>query len=569
MLNFSTTVIPKRTKNETMADFDKSWEWRSVAAPPRETPKTSPWKLTLELLVPFAVAALFWIWGKVLLAAVVAGIGLLLLALRFGAPAIFELVLRGLTVLGRWIGKFVSNATLTIVYILVFSSTAIVGRLLKRDPLGLRRKSFHRSYWVDVPQVNRNHFFKRPFLVESTQFGSNRHSVKWFRVTRLVFNTMVILFLLNFVTVYVYDYFTSMRLDDDRPDRRSQLAVYQEEGWGEDYFREFSEAAVNVYRPYVGWARPDYQGRYVNISNFNRKTYRAATESPSSLSLFVFGGSTTWGTGARDEFTIPSYLAKLAEQDGIPLRVTNFGESGYVNWQNVIRIAEICADGEGPDFVVFYTGANDIYAKMQSPDAKRPHQNLTRLKKRFETSAHSNVAEWFKENSAIHKVAEKIGKWLKGESEAKKALKVSDATQPELVQEMARDLAAMLRKNRKFIRQVGAACGFESWYFWQPVIYTKKDLSAEERGHPPSGFGNLPRDLYLATTREIQANNFAVDLSDAFDSQDQTIYIDWAHVTELGNEIVARWMYDQIRPALTAKLAALGLRTLADEHSGN
>jgi lysophospholipase L1-like esterase len=363
---------------------------------------------------------------------------------------------------------------------------------------------------------------------------------------------------------------TWSRNDDDEPDWRGQLAIYQNDAWVEDYFREFSEASRREYRPYVVWARRDYQGRYINIENRNRKSYQAVTESQKNLSLYIFGGSTTWGTGARDEFTIPSYLAKFAEQDGIPLRVTNFGETAYVNWQNVIRMAEICAEGEIPDFVVFYIGANDMFAKIQSPDLSRPHLNFELMKRRFEAGGRSRVvSKWIKDNSAVHKIGRKLGEWIKGESEAEKTLQETVAARPQIVGEMARDLVSMLQENASFVRQLGAACGFEPWYFWQPVSYTKTTLSAEERSHPSIEFGTLPRDLYRAATREIQGQRFAIDVSDAFDSQDQTIYIDWAHVTELGNEIVSRRIYDHIKPAITAKLATLRLRTLADEHSGN
>ena len=50
----------------------------------------------------------------------------------------------------------------------------------------------------------------------------------------------------------------------------------------------------------------------------------------------MFGGSTMWGTGARDACTIPSLLARALQGRGMSLEIINFGETGYVRTQEVI-----------------------------------------------------------------------------------------------------------------------------------------------------------------------------------------------------------------------------------------
>ena len=59
-------------------------------------------------------------------------------------------------------------------------------------------------------------------------------------------------------------------------------------------------------------------------------------------------------------------------------------------------------------------------------------------------------------------------------------------------------------------------------------------------------------DVYSAASEEIRTQGFAIDLSKAFDEQRQTLYIDWAHVSEQGNEIIANKLYHHIEPALQA-----------------
>ena len=65
--------------------------------------------------------------------------------------------------------------------------------------------------------------------------------------------------------------------------------------------------------------------------------------------VFLFGGSAAWGHGARDEGTIASWLAKVAEDHGEPLDVRNYAESGWVNWQGISCLTQRLAEGERPD----------------------------------------------------------------------------------------------------------------------------------------------------------------------------------------------------------------------------
>lgn len=46
-----------------------------------------------------------------------------------------------------------------------------------------------------------------------------------------------------------------------------------------------------------------------------------------------------WGTGVRDDFTIASQLAKaLANEKDVYFDITNFGETGYTNTQELINL---------------------------------------------------------------------------------------------------------------------------------------------------------------------------------------------------------------------------------------
>ena len=82
------------------------------------------------------------------------------------------------------------------------------------------------------------------------------------------------------------------------------------------------------------------------------------------LSVWFFGGSALFGDGQRDDHTIPSEFARLAEADGIPVEVRNYGRPGVAMWQELQLFEQTVAAGQKPDLVVFYDGFNDLAWQM-------------------------------------------------------------------------------------------------------------------------------------------------------------------------------------------------------------
>jgi lysophospholipase L1-like esterase len=325
-------------------------------------------------------------------------------------------------------------------------------------------------------------------------------------------------------------------------DTRKNVSAYNGQAWVAEYFTEFAESNVRTYQPFIGWLRKNYAGRYINIHNGQRQTYHPVLMPAQPLRIYAFGGSTMWGTGARDEYSIPSYLAKLAEHEGIALEVKNFGESAFVNWQGVIRLADLCANGDIPDLVVFYEGANDVVAKLQTPSLKRVHQNFSQWQQWIEH--HNSIHNWLQNYSLLYRTAHGLGRRRHIQQQK------NNIPAPEVAERLAHEVVTTYSENAAFVRRLAETYGFQVWFFWQPVVYTKKHPTEEERTYQKTGFGELITTVYHAATAQVPRYDFAVDLSTSFDNQDRTIYIDWAHVTEEGNAIVAGNIYRTIQPTL-------------------
>ena len=67
----------------------------------------------------------------------------------------------------------------------------------------------------------------------------------------------------------------------------------------------------------VGHGEWGLQGQLrFNLADRARKTYTSEGVGDDATSVYLFGGSTMWGYGQRDLYTIPSQVARLAEDDG-------------------------------------------------------------------------------------------------------------------------------------------------------------------------------------------------------------------------------------------------------------
>ena len=80
---------------------------------------------------------------------------------------------------------------------------------------------------------------------------------------------------------------------------------------------------------------------------------RDGADAPPPVRVFTFGGSTMWGWGARDDYTIASYLSKLLYEKGYRAEVTNYGQIAYVSTQETIALLRCVQRGDVPDIVLF------------------------------------------------------------------------------------------------------------------------------------------------------------------------------------------------------------------------
>ena len=361
----------------------------------------------------------------------------------------------------------------------------------------------------------------------------------------------ILLFILIELFFRIYFLFSS------DPDPRIQADCYNNADWVEAYYSEFNACNESSWKPYVYWRRNPFKGTYINIDDDGiRKTIYQ--NNPSSdydplIRIFMFGGSAMWGTGARDEYTLASLLGKELSKKGFRVQITNFGESGYVNTQELIELQLELRKGNIPDLVIFYDGANDLFSTLQQGKAGIPQNEFNRMKQ-FNTLTNKkrSALVFFKSLQTLATVKfirQKFG------SEPDREAALKEFNLPKLAEETI----GVYNENLRLIYALSEAYGFHSVFYWQPLIFNKNirteyENTEFEKMKWASQFAGLT--IENLTDDEIHLDNLDFyDLSRFFENETAPVYVDWCHVGEYGNSKLAKQIAQNVIPVCDSILA--------------
>lgn len=301
-------------------------------------------------------------------------------------------------------------------------------------------------------------------------------------------------------------------------------ATFGKAPWSRRLFAELNSYGTTKDR-ILGTRLVDHRGRYFNIEDGLRVSYEA--EDP-KLTVWFFGGSTMIGIGQRDGYTIPSAVGRIAEEDGIPLEVRNFGVSGDVSWQEVLRFAEALEGREAPDVVVFYDGWNDV--SLGYVTAVNPKAQLDIPRRLPITEAEQ------KEDGVV------AGQTI-GPQDSRRAATLA---------------AHAYDRSMGTAQALADANGVQLLSFWQPILHTKAPSPVEDVLNDRLGLkrqGHEDEAAVYRSSRDQTATD-PIDLTQVMDQATAPVYFDQGHTNELGARLVAEAMYEHLRPVLRQELDA-------------
>jgi hypothetical protein len=320
--------------------------------------------------------------------------------------------------------------------------------------------------------------------------------------------------------------------------------------WLNEFVEEFCDSYNAHWTPYVYFRRNPFTGKHINVdSNSIRRTAQFALSDRETVRprrIFLLGGSTMWGTGARDSGTIPSALSGLIAADPAfgPAEVVNLGESGYVSTQSLIRLTLELRNGNIPDLVILFDGVNDVVSAYQNGAPGTPQNEVHR-------TTEFNLLKDRERMSSLW-LDSLLSRTLTGEL----ARRIRTAFSPEPPLPPARlDLAEgvlrVYRRNLELIEALSKHFSFHYEAYWQPVALVKSDLTPYERQQADLVAYVLPlfKEVYRKAGVDplLCRNPRFHNISTIFDSVRVPVYLDFCHVTETGNAVIARRMYSDIK----------------------
>lgn len=339
------------------------------------------------------------------------------------------------------------------------------------------------------------------------------------------------------------------------PDNGEQIVfspAYHGYAWAPQFlkeeFRRWQAARHEAYAPFRVWGLTPWKGQYVNVEQSPvgpvRRTINVHNESCAvpgghRIRVWLFGGSTTFGTGVPDFATIASYLSTyLAAASAECFEVTNFGVEGYATNQEVLLLDDRLKRGFRPDVVIFYDGVNESYVGAVSPADASAHANLERIRGRVEGSWRSRF-DFLSKLYSFRLVAAILNR-------ARRQVPPSH-TSADLVA-LARATLDNYEANIYQTEALANAYHFRTLYFWQPAFTSgAKPLTPFEQGllrQRSRGSGQFVQAfqaVYAEAERRAAISRRFVFLGHVFDHNPGPVYLDgWMHLGPAGNDMIAR-----------------------------
>jgi lysophospholipase L1-like esterase len=292
--------------------------------------------------------------------------------------------------------------------------------------------------------------------------------------------------------------------------------------------------------------------------------------------VWFFGASALFGDGQRDDHTIPSEFARLAEADGIALEVRNYGRPGIAMWQELELFQQLVASGQQPDLVVFYDGFNDLAWQMNLELSAEP-TNVYDGSRGKATNAGANgldatvqssdptptasdsgtslgdVADAYWDQSASHHVYDAVHELIAGSDApdvqfAKGVDQKLPAQTPEQITQAVHNAISIQARAATLATAVADSVGADASFFYQPSVFTKKLLPDEQRyltleAYEPTRWESATKEARA----QLRRTPF-VDVGNALDGATTPVLWDFVHTNEEGARLAAAALYEHLLP---------------------
>ena len=231
-----------------------------------------------------------------------------------------------------------------------------------------------------------------------------------------------------------------------------------------------------AYDPVTEFRERPFRGTYVNVDprGFRLSKDQAPWPPPSNgFTIFLFGGSTTFGYGLPDSQTIASHLQDFLRENLQRVNVYNFGSGMYELSQERARFEQLLIEGYVPNMAIFVDGLNEFAFHSGSDYTKR-------LQSIFDESTNptSNLAQ-FANNLSLVRAMRALSKRLATHSSPQLDSAESTANSPASLDEIAlvTKVIDQYLSNQRMARAVAHSYSVVPVFVWQPIPTYRYDLN--------------------------------------------------------------------------------------------
>lgn len=388
-------------------------------------------------------------------------------------------------------------------------------------------------------------------IVLAGAFG--RKFITWYRsVAIIILNTLILLAFLEFSALILIKLIGIENFQ--QVNQREQLQS-----------RDVRETGLifpdQKYHPLIMWRSAPVD---LPLMNVNQSGIRCTCWIPQieGTRIFALGGSAMWGWMVPDSSTIPSCLQREFNSiPGFEASVTNLAQNAWVSSQEVTELMLRLRSGDVPDLMIFYNGANDIFASFENGRAGMIIGNWS-IESKLSASEHQLSGSpdeliLLLRNTNIFMLMD----YLIGAEpdETDPAVRFVTAApcfdDPHFdMTPLASETAALYLENYRIVEALSREYDFQFYFFLQPLLCFETD------------------DSHLGTSEllEIEDERFLEFVEMTYgmilDRQDEyprliptqgnicgggtEVFIDLCHLNAAGNEKAAAWMAEYLYAGL-------------------
>jgi hypothetical protein len=317
----------------------------------------------------------------------------------------------------------------------------------------------------------------------------------------------------------------------------------------EDVYELFDETwnrSTYVYEPLAQFREGPRSGKFVNIdpAGFRKGAGAAAwPPDPARYNVFVFGPSSTFGSGLPDWQTVPAFIEKNLLKTKTSATVYNFGRVNYFSTHSVLAFQKLLMDGIVPDVAIFMDGSSEFVFK-----ALTWTERLTTL---VNGDAEATKHQWIAavKSLPLVELAEFLVRYFS------KSAHPTGGSQQKKEPDMAKvDVAGPIARyiqNQKLARALAALYKVKVKFVFQPTPTYKYDLTQHLflknglKGHAKAKAGY---EALAAMNNRGKLGDDFIWCADIQEPYKKPLYVDAVHFNAELAELLAKCVVDQMGP---------------------